>query len=114
MRGSECESELEITALLSRNGMRQFIGGSDERPVSIAKISPVKSSKHSSSAMKPDFAPNTPNHGVHTCAGTSAQSGEAASAIFKSSFESMPMLGRRCEFKFSTHPLWVFIFFVAS
>ena len=47
------------------------MGGSDDRPVSIAWISGVSSSKHSSNESKPDCDPKTEYHGVHACAGSS-------------------------------------------
>ena len=50
--------------MLSRAERRQFIGGSDERPVSMAWMWGVSSSKHSSMVSKPEFEPKTEKCGV--------------------------------------------------
>jgi len=47
----------------SRAESRQFIGGSDDRPVSMAWTCGVSSSKHSSRESKPDSAPKTEKWG---------------------------------------------------
>ena len=48
---------------------RQFIGGSEERPVSTAWIYGVISPKHASTVSKPENAPNIEKCGVQICAG---------------------------------------------
>ena len=55
----EWASELEISRKPSKDDSRQFMAGSEERPVSIAGTRGVSSSKHSSRLSKPDLAPNT-------------------------------------------------------
>src|SRR3989304_8448839 len=77
---------------------RQFIFGSEERPVSMAKICDVNSSKHSSSESNPDIEPNTENHGVQACAGIiTPLSGSISRIIFKISLLSNPTMGRPSE-----------------
>src|SRR3989338_4992629 len=98
MRLKEWLSELEISAYLSSMETRQFMAGSLDKPVSRAKIYFEYSSKHSSIVLKPDLEPKTENHGVQICAGTKKQFGSAFKAIFKSSFESSPRIGRPSDF----------------
>src|SRR4030042_3581288 len=77
----------------SRVESRQFIGGSDESPVSIEWICGVNSSKHSDSESKPDSAPKTEKWGVHAWAGTRTASGEVSRTIFSKCFASSPRIG---------------------
>ncbi len=70
------------------------MGGSEERPVSMAKISGVRSSKHSSSESNPDSDPKMANQGVQAWAGTRWFSGEMSLMIWSSVFESRPRMGR--------------------
>lgn len=50
----ECASEFETSVYPSSAERRQFIGGSEDRPVSNAWIWGVKSSKHSRMSSKPE------------------------------------------------------------
>ena len=50
--------------------LRQFMGGSEESPVSTAWMYGVISSKHSSTVSNPENAPNREKWGVQICAGT--------------------------------------------
>ncbi len=70
------------------------MGGSEESPVSSAKISLVRSPKHSSTVSKPDLEPSMENHGVQICAGMSARRGSTSSTNSKRSRESSPKMGR--------------------
>ena len=65
----ECASELETRVKRSRADTRQFIGGSEERPVSTAWMYPDRSPKHSSTVSKPEKAPNMEKCGVQIWAG---------------------------------------------
>src|SRR3989338_8876674 len=114
MRLNEWLSELEISAYLSSMETRQFIAGSLDKPVSKAKMCFEYSSKHSSIVLKPDFEPNTENQGVHICAGTKKQFGSAFKAIFKSSLESSPKIGRPSDFMFPRKLSCTFIFSATS
>ena len=55
----EWASEFEISWKESSAESLQFIGGSEDRPVSNAWIWGVKSSKHSSIVSNPEKAPNS-------------------------------------------------------
>ena len=55
------------------------MGGSDERPVSSAKMCGVRSPKHSSTVSKPDLEPSMENHGVQMWAGMRWQRGSISS-----------------------------------
>ena len=59
----ECRSELDIRHMASRLLTRQFIGGSEESPVSTAKMCRARSPKHALGESKPDFDPSIENHG---------------------------------------------------
>src|SRR3989338_8494575 len=78
MRESELASEEDRMANLSVPLNRQFISGSEERPVSKAKTCFVISPKHSSMESKPDLLPKIPKYGVHAWAGTKSASGAAS------------------------------------
>src|SRR3989338_10484131 len=94
---SECASELETKVILSNLDKRQFIGGSEESPVSIEVICDANSSKHSSMLSKPDLEPKIENHGVQAWAGIIRQSAETSSKIFNNSLASKPKIGRPSE-----------------
>ena len=95
-----CESEFDIRLNLSSLLHRQFIPGSEERPVSRAKISLEYSSKHSSIASKPDFDPNRENHGVQIWPGTTTISLLIPNKISTRSFASIPIIGLPSEERF--------------
>ncbi|GAI48932.1 unnamed protein product, partial [marine sediment metagenome] len=61
---------------LLRQEISQFMGGSEERPVSKAKIKGVVSSKHSSIESKPELAPKRENQGVQIWEGITTQFGQ--------------------------------------
>ena len=65
----EWASELDTRVKPSNPETRQFMGGSDDSPVSTAKMFGVRSSKHSSRESKPDLEPRTENQGVQMWAG---------------------------------------------
>src|SRR5665647_1080008 len=90
----EWASELETRAKRSRAESCQFIGGSDDRPVSRAKIDGVISSKHSSIASKPELAPKSENQGVQMCEGMTTARGAASATILQKSLTSRPRMGR--------------------
>src|SRR3989344_2787656 len=64
----EWASELDIREILSKAESLQFMAGSDERPVSMACMCGVSSSKHSSNESKPEAAPKTEKCGVQVWA----------------------------------------------
>src|SRR3989344_5715252 len=111
---AEWLSELDINATLSSADTRQFIWGSDDNPVSIAKIFGVSSSKHSSNESKPDIEPKMENHGVQACAGTTIHEGSALKAALATSFASIPIIGRPSEAKFPDHESRVLMASAAS
>ena len=90
----ECASELEISLISSRSLMRQFIGGSEDNPVSTAKICFFNDPKHSSIESKPDFDPNMENHGVQMWAGTKKPLSLTSSIMESRSCASSPRIGR--------------------
>ena len=65
----------------SRADRRQFMGGSEDSPVSRAKIMGVISSKHSSMASKPELAPNSENQGVQMWEGMTTQRGQVSATM---------------------------------
>ena len=69
MFGREWASELESRVRLSNSVILQFICGSDESPVSYAKMLFAWSLKHSSIESNPDFEPNIEYQGVQIWAG---------------------------------------------
>ena len=77
--------------------MRQFIGGSDDSPVSRAKICGVRSPKHSSTESKPDLEPSIENQGVQMWAGIRWQRSSMPRMISSKSRESSPRIGRPSE-----------------
>ena len=81
----------------SRAGTRQFMGGSEERPVSTAWISPARSSKHSSIVSKPEKAPKRAKWGVQMWAGMNSASGQTSNVSAKRSRLSRPRMGRPSE-----------------
>ncbi len=99
-----------MRVILSRAERRQFIGGSDESPVSMAKICGVNSSKHSSRESKPDAAPKTEKWGVQAWARTNTASGDESMTIFKSSFASIPSIGLPSALRFPIFDNAKFIF----
>ncbi len=96
-RAAEWASELETRVSRSSRLRRQFIGGSEESPVSAAKTCSDRSRKHSSSESKPDLEPSIENQGVQTWAGIRKESGSVASVISKRSRASRPRIGRPSE-----------------
>ncbi|MDH3872864.1 MAG: hypothetical protein OET07_01795 [Desulfobacteraceae bacterium] len=96
----ECASEFDTSVRLSSADTRQFIAGSDERPVSIANIKGVRSSKHSSIESKPDFEPNSENHGVQMWAGIRNAWSDVSRSISKRSLASRPSMGLPSDFIF--------------
>ena len=73
------------------------MGGSEERPVSTAKMCGVRSAKHSSTESKPDLEPRIENHGVQMWAGIRWQRSPVASTISSRSRLSRPRIGRPSE-----------------
>ncbi len=90
------------------------MGGSDESPVSTAKMFSVRSSKHSSNVSYPLFAPSTENHGVHIWAGIRTVPSPASKAISNKSFEGNPSIGLPSDLIFPTASSLLCIFFTAS
>ena len=81
---------------------RQFMGGSEDRPVSKAWMCGVRSPKHSSMVSNPENAPNTEKWGVQIWAGMSSASGQASSVSSSRSRLSRPRMGRPSEWMFPT------------
>lgn len=106
----EWASEFEIRVMLSRSESLQFMGGSDESPVSMAWMWGVNSSKHSSRESKPDAAPNTEKCGVHAWAGTNKARSDTSRTILKSSFASMPSMGLPSDLRLPIFESVKFIF----
>ena len=94
----ECASELDTRVNPSNDDTRQFMAGSEESPVSTAKIWGVKSSKHSSMESKPDLEPSTENQGVQMWAGIKKASLEVSSRVSSRSRASSPRIGRPSDF----------------
>ena len=90
----ECASEFETSVSPSSADTRQFIGGSEDRPVSTAWMCGVRSSKQSSIVSKPENAPNMEKCGVQMCAGMNSASGQASSVSSSRSRLSRPRMGR--------------------
>jgi hypothetical protein len=76
---------------------RQFIGGSEDKPVSTAKMCLVKSPKASVMLSKPPMEPKAENHGVQIWAGTNKFLASAFKVNFSRSYESSPKIGRPSE-----------------
>lgn len=91
----EWASELETKKYRSSAESRQFIGGSEESPVSSAWMWGVRSSKHSSMVSKPEKAPKSEKWGVQMWAGMNTASGQASSVSSSRSRLSRPRMGRR-------------------
>ena len=94
---AECASELEIRARPSRADRRQFMAGSELKPVSTQKISRARSPKQASSESKPDLEPSRENQGVQMCAGTRNASGDVSRTMSSRSRLSRPRMGRPSE-----------------
>ena len=94
----ECASEFDTRVNPSRSLTRQFIKGSEERPVSTANMFEERSSKHSSIASKPDLEPNRENQGVQIWAGIRNPSSVVSSRISSRSLESSPRIGLPSDF----------------
>ena len=77
---------------------RQFIGGSDDSPVSSATICLLYSPKHSSIESKPDLDPKTENQGVHICAGIKKDPWPTSNTISSKSLLESPRIGRPSDF----------------
>jgi len=90
----EWASELDIRRILSRSSTRQFMGGSEDNPVSTAKICSFKEPKHSSMESNPDFDPNMENQGVQIWAGTKKPLSLISSMMESRSAASSPSIGR--------------------
>ena len=90
----EWASELDTSWYPSRAESRQFMGGSEERPVSRAWTCPVRSPKQSSILSKPENAPKREKWGVQMWAGIKTASGQASSVISSRSRQSRPRMGR--------------------
>ena len=71
----EWASELDTRVYPSRAEQRWFMGGSEDSPVSRARMWPVRSPKHSSMVSKPEKAPNREKWGVQMWAGMNTASG---------------------------------------
>src|SRR5512143_1970504 len=93
----EWASELETRAKRSRADSRPFMGGSDDNPVSRAKIEGVISSKHSSIVSKPELAPKSENHGVQMWDGMTTARGAVSATIRQKRRTSSPKIGRPSE-----------------
>src|SRR2546421_11888300 len=78
---AECASELDTMAKRSRADSRGCIDGSDDSPVSSAKIWGSRSSKHASKLSNPDPEPSTAKCGVQIWAGMNSTSGEISRLI---------------------------------
>ena len=96
----ECASEFETSVNRSSAEIRQFIGGSEERPVSSAWICGVKSPKHASIVSKPEYAPNREKCGVQICAGIKIARGQISRVISSRSRMSSPKIGLPSECRF--------------
>src|SRR5512145_3359552 len=81
----------------SNSATRQFIGGSEDRPVSTAKTSLAKSEKHSVTLSNPDLEPNIENQGVQMCAGTRNAWEWSDKVISSKCRASRPRIGRPSE-----------------
>ena len=89
----EWASELDTRVNRSRADILQFIGGSEDKPVSREWLYGVMSSKHSSMLSKPEYAPNSEKCGVQIWAGINTASGQVSSVISKRSRLSKPSMG---------------------
>ena len=96
----ECASEFETRVYLSSEESRQFIGGSEDRPVSRATICLEYSPKHSSMESKPDFEPKTENQGVQICAGIKNDPWPTSNTISSRSLLASPRIGRPSDLIF--------------
>ena len=91
---------METSVMPSRAERRQFMAGSEESPVSMARTYGVSSSKHSERDSKPEAAPKMEKCGVQACAGISIASAEASSSSASSSFASSFRIGLPSEARF--------------
>ena len=91
---------MEISWKRSRAESRQFMGGSEESPVSTAWIWGARSPKHSSTVSKPEQAPNMEKCGVQIWAGTKIPFGHVSSMISRRSRQESPRIGRPSEWIF--------------
>ena len=99
---AEWASEFEISWNRSRADSRQFMGGSEERPVSTAWIMGARSPKHSSTVSKPEKAPNMEKWGVQMWAGTKTASGQISRVSSSRSWLEIPRIGLPSEWMFPT------------
>ena len=93
----EWASELETRVRPSRSDTRQFMGGSEDRPVSTAWMWGRREPKHSSTESKPEKAPNMAKWGVQIWAGMNSASGQVSSVSSSRSRLSSPRMGRPSE-----------------
>src|SRR5207249_11459307 len=96
---AECASELETMAKRSSADSREFIDGSDDSPVSSAKIWGNRSSKHASKLSNPDSEPSTAKCGVQIWAGMNSTSGQTSRLISSRSWLSSPRIGRPSDLR---------------
>ncbi len=90
------------------------MGGSEESPVSTAKIWSEREPKHSFIESNPDFDPNMENHGVHMWAGIKKAFSEVSSMISKSFSASSPKIGRPSDLIFPILSSFELNFFTIS
>ena len=95
----ECASEFDTMAYRSSIDSRQFIGGSDDSPVSIVKIWGSISPKQASSVSNPELAPSAAKCGVQMCAGMNSTPSHASRHISTRSRLSNPRIGRPSDLR---------------
>ena len=93
----EWASELDTRWYPSRAESRQFMGGSEDSPVSRAWMWGVRSPKQSPMASKPEKAPKREKWGVQIWAGIKTAWGLASRVISSRSRQSRPRMGRPSE-----------------
>ncbi len=93
----EWASEWDTSVSPSRAETRQFMGGSEDSPVSTAWMWGVRSPKQASRESKPENAPNTEKWGVQMWAGMNSASGQTSSVNSSRSRLSSPRMGRPSE-----------------
>ena len=93
----EWASEWDTSCSPSSWDTRQFMGGSEESPVSTAWMWGVKSPKHSSRVSNPEKAPNREKWGVQMWAGRNTAWGQASRVISSRSRLERPRMGRPSE-----------------
>ena len=110
----EWASEFETSAYLSRADSFQFMTGSEDKPVSNAKMCSDRSRKHASILSYPPFDPSVENQGVQIWAGIRWASSDASSTISSRSLDGNPNIGLPSEARLPITLKRAFILFAVS